>query len=183
MSKFNPVTVVPKRNGSVVDWLTSNGVDSSFANRKYLFEKLFGEKYRGTAKQNGLLLKEFHKVGNRPTPSQVVPPPAPPQVEQPMPTPTIINQPLQTATPSIAATPLVDEMSMDAPADAQQGTLSPTAQAILNYTGSVPYSKSVQPTFTQMINEWKRENRNNPNLRYEVNTLMPVISEWGRDGG
>lgn len=49
----------PKKTGSLVDYLKSIGVDSSFANRKRLADKHGIKNYRGTAEQNLQLLNKL----------------------------------------------------------------------------------------------------------------------------
>jgi hypothetical protein len=51
--------------GSIVDYLSSQGENASYGNRKNLFRQYFGEGYRGTAAQNLQLLKLFQSGNDR----------------------------------------------------------------------------------------------------------------------
>lgn len=53
------ITRTKGKGGSLVDYMKANKLDSSFGNRHYLFDEMFKEPYRGTAKQNTRILNLF----------------------------------------------------------------------------------------------------------------------------
>src|SRR5699024_10462971 len=63
-----PTTSKPKASGSVVDYMKSKGMDSSFNNRAKLAKKYGINGYSGTASQNATLLAKL-KAG-KPKPSK-----------------------------------------------------------------------------------------------------------------
>lgn len=68
-SGINSLMNRKQQGGGIYDYMTSHGMNGSFANRKKLFSQYFGEGYKGTAEQNTQMLQMMQQ-GKFKAPSQ-----------------------------------------------------------------------------------------------------------------
>lgn len=69
---------------SIIDWMKSKKLDSSFNTRADLYEKLFDEKYTSSPRQNIILLKMMKEAGTPKQSGMLTPPPTEPVMQLPV---------------------------------------------------------------------------------------------------